>query len=83
LHGISSDVVSDRDRRFQARFLQALEKVFGSKLNFSSFYHPETDEKTKRVNQILEDMLSACILKFQGKWEDDLPFMEFSYNNSY
>jgi len=51
-------------------------------LNFSSSYHPETDRQTKRVNQILEDM-RAYILEFQGKWEDDLLLVEFSYNNSY
>jgi len=28
-------------------------------------------------------MLRACVLEFQGKWEDDLPLAEFSYNNSY
>jgi len=33
------------------------------------------------VNQILEDMLIACI--FRGKWEGNLPLVEFSYNNSY
>jgi len=52
-------------------------------LNFSSSYHPEIDGQTERVNQILEDMLRACISEFQGKWEDDLPLVEFSYNNSY
>jgi hypothetical protein len=35
------------------------------------------------VNQILEDMLCACILSYGAKWEDCLPFAEFSYNNSY
>jgi len=83
LHGIPLDVVSDRDQKFQAYFWQALQKAFGTKLNFSSSYHPETDRQTKRVNQILEDMLSACVLEFQGKWEDDLPLVEFSYNNSH
>ena len=28
-------------------------------------------------------MLRACALEFQGKWEDDLPLVEISYNNSY
>ena len=83
LHGIPKDIVSDRDRRFQARFWQALQKAFGTKLNFSSSYHPEIDGQTKRVNQILEDMLRAYILHFQGKWEEYLPLVEFSYNNSY
>ena len=83
LHGIPLDIVSDRDQRFQARFQQALQKAFGTKLNFSSFYHPETDGQMERVNQILEDMLRACVLEFQREWEDDLPLVEFSYNNSY
>ena len=37
----------------------------------------------ERVNQILEDMLRACVLTYGAKWEDCLPFAEFSYNNSY
>jgi len=28
-------------------------------------------------------MLRACILDFQGKSEEYLPLVEFSYNNSY
>jgi hypothetical protein len=37
----------------------------------------------ERVNQILEDMLRACVLEYGSKWEDCLPYAEFSYNNSY
>jgi len=28
-------------------------------------------------------MLNVYVLDFQGKWEDCLPLVEFSYNNSY
>jgi len=35
------------------------------------------------VNQILEDMLRACVLDFQGKWGEYFPLVKFSYNNSY
>jgi hypothetical protein len=55
----------------------------GTKLSFSTFYHPQTGDQTERVNQILEDMLQACVLSYGAKWEDCLPFAEFSYNNSY
>ena len=33
--------------------------------------------------QILEDRLRACILDLKGCWEEHLPSVEFSYNNSY
>jgi hypothetical protein len=35
------------------------------------------------VNQILEDMLRACVLNYQDKWDKCLSLTEFSYNNSY
>jgi hypothetical protein len=31
----------------------------------------------------LKDLLRACILEFGNSWEDHLPLMEFTYNNSY
>ncbi|XP_052206750.1 uncharacterized protein LOC127811078 [Diospyros lotus] len=37
----------------------------------------------ERVNQVLEDMLRACVLEFGGSWDEYLPLVEFSYNNSY
>ena len=37
----------------------------------------------ERVNQILEDMLRACVISSKGSWEKWLPLAEFSYNNSY
>jgi hypothetical protein len=54
-----------------------------TKLNFSSAYHPQTHGQTKRVNQILEDMLRDCALKDKKSWDKYLPYVEFSYNNSY
>jgi hypothetical protein len=42
-----------------------------------------TDGQTERVNQVLEDMLRACVLSSKGSWESWLPLAEFAYNNSY
>jgi hypothetical protein len=52
-------------------------------LHFSSAYHAQTDGQTERVNQILEDMLRACALQYERSWDKSLPYVEFSYNNSY
>jgi hypothetical protein len=54
-----------------------------TKLNFSSAYRPQTDGQMERTNQILEDMLRACALKYGKSWDKNLPYAEFSYNNSY
>ncbi|GKB21619.1 putative reverse transcriptase domain-containing protein, partial [Tanacetum coccineum] len=29
------------------------------------------------------DMLRACLIDFEGNWDDHLPLVEFAYNNSY
>jgi hypothetical protein len=60
-----------------------LHETLDTRLHFSSTYHPQTDGQTKRVNQILEDMLRACALKYGRSWDKSLPYAEFSYNNSY
>jgi hypothetical protein len=83
LHGVSKTIVSDRGPQFVAKFWEVLHKSLGTKLLHSSAYHPQTSGQTKRVNEILEDMLRACVLEFPQKWDDCLPLAEFSYNNSY
>src|SRR4051812_25192773 len=55
----------------------------GTHLSFSTAYHPQSQGPVERVNQVLEDMLRACVISFGKKWEESLPFAEFSYNNSY
>jgi hypothetical protein len=75
--------VSDRGPQFVSKFWEELHKSLGTKLLHSSAYHPQTSGQTDRVNQILEDMLRACVLEFPQKWDDCLPLAEFSYNNSY
>ena len=55
----------------------------GTNIRFSAAFHPQTSGQVERVNQILEDMLRACVISFGMKWEDCLPYAEFSYNNSF
>jgi hypothetical protein len=82
LHRIPKTTVSDRGPQFVSKFWEELHKSLGTKLLHSSAYHPQTSGQTKRVNQILEDMMRSCVLEFPQKWDDCLPLTEFSYNNS-
>ena len=83
LHGVPRTIVSDRGPQFTAHFLEHLHKMLGTNLVRSSAYHPQTSRQTERVNQILEDMLRACVISSKGSWDKWLPLAEFSYNNSY
>ena len=83
LHGVPITIISDRGPQFTTRFLEHLHKMLGTNLVRSSAYHPQTFGQTERVNQILEDMLRACVISSKGSWDKWLPLAEFSYNNSY
>ncbi|KAL5831658.1 hypothetical protein ACOSQ4_017012 [Xanthoceras sorbifolium] len=83
LHGTPVSIVSDRDPRFTSRFWPSLQKALGTRLNFSTAFHPQTDGQSERTIQVLEDMLRACVMEFKGSWDTHLPLMEFAYNNSY
>ncbi|KAK1615471.1 hypothetical protein QYE76_020988 [Lolium multiflorum] len=82
-HGVPKKIVSDRESMFTSAFWKQLHEALGSKLDYSTAYHPQTGGQTERTNQILQDMLRACALDFGGSWEEHLPLAEFSYNNSY
>jgi hypothetical protein len=83
LHGIPKMIISDCGAPFIAQFWEQLQYALGTKLIRSSAYHPQTDGQTDRINQILEDMLRACVLQYDKNLDKCLPLAEFSYNNSY
>ena len=55
----------------------------GTKLCLNTTYHLQTDGQSEWTIQTLEDMLRACTLEFQGNWDEHLPLVEFTYNNSF
>ncbi|GKC91539.1 putative reverse transcriptase domain-containing protein, partial [Tanacetum coccineum] len=82
-HGVPVSIISDRDSKFTSNFWQSFQKAFGTQLDMSTAYHPQTDGQSERTIQTLEDMLRACIIDFGKSWDNHLPLVKFSYNNSY
>jgi transposase InsO family protein len=74
LHGVPKKVAFDRGTQFTSKFWERLHETLDTQLRFSSAYHPETNGQTKRVNQILEDMLTACALQYGRSWDKSLPY---------
>src|ERR1044072_8468760 len=83
LHGVPLEINSDRGSLFTSRFWQSFQNVMGTHLSFSTAFHPQSSGQVERVNQVLEDMLRACVISFGKNWEKSLPFAEFAYNNSF
>jgi hypothetical protein len=79
LHGVPKKIILDRGSQFTSRIWKSFHENMDTKLNFRSPYHPQTE----RTNQILEDTLRACALQHGSSWDKSLPYVEFSYNNSY
>ena len=83
LHGVVVSIVSDRDPNFTSHFWKHFQSALGTKLKFSTAFHPQTGGQSEQTIQTLEDMFRACVIDFLGGWEKYLALMDFAYNNSY
>ncbi|XP_074355998.1 uncharacterized protein LOC141695667 [Apium graveolens] len=82
LHGVPVSIIFDRDTRFTSHFWKGFQQAWGTRLNFNTAYHPQTDGQSERMIHTLEDMLRACALEWIGDWDKYLYLVEFAYNNS-
>jgi hypothetical protein len=82
-HEAPISIISDRDPIFTSQFWKSLHQAMGTQLDMSTAYHLQTDGQSERTIQTLEDMLRACVIDFSGSWDNHLPLIKFSYNNSY
>jgi transposase InsO family protein len=68
LHGAPRSIVSDRGPQFTAQFWKSLHASMGTELDYNIAFHPRTDGQMERVNQVLKDLLRACVLTFGSDW---------------
>ncbi|WRX14095.1 Reverse transcriptase domain - like 10 [Theobroma cacao] len=76
--GLKRDVAE-----FVSKCLGKLQEALGTKLDFSTAFHPQTDGQSERTIQTLENMLRACVIDLGVRWDQYLPLVEFAYNNSF
>ncbi|MBW0462506.1 hypothetical protein O181_002221 [Austropuccinia psidii MF-1] len=89
--GIFTNIISDRDPKFTSALLTNLHQLLGTKLFFTTAYHPQTDRLAKRIMQTLEDMVRIfCAYGLEFKdcdgfthyWCTLLPALELAYKKS-
>ncbi|MBW0505143.1 hypothetical protein O181_044858 [Austropuccinia psidii MF-1] len=54
--GIFTNIISERDPKFTSALCKNLNQYFGTKLSFSTAYHPQTDGLAEIMIQTLEEM---------------------------
>ncbi|MCO5600479.1 hypothetical protein L7F22_054592 [Adiantum nelumboides] len=83
-HGLPSSIVSDRDPRMTSNFWKGLFENLGTRLNFSSAYHPQTDGQSEIANLTIVDLLKSYVTEVdqRSQWEKYLPLVEYAYNNT-
>ncbi|KAF7647356.1 hypothetical protein LDENG_00173630 [Lucifuga dentata] len=73
IHGLPSDIVSDRGPQFDSQFWRAFCKLLGATPSLSSGYHPQTNGQTERANQQLEVVLKCMTSENPATWSQMLP----------
>ncbi|KAK9168962.1 hypothetical protein Syun_001102 [Stephania yunnanensis] len=68
LHGVPRFVISNRNMKFVSHFWRRLWKKFGTKLQFTSAYHPKMNGQTKVVNRTLGGMLCFLVGEHPKQW---------------
>ncbi|MBW0575566.1 hypothetical protein O181_115281 [Austropuccinia psidii MF-1] len=89
--GLFQNIISDRDPKLTSALWTNLHNLFGTKLSFSTAYHPQTDGLAERMIQALEDMIikfCAYGLEFKDSdgfthyWCTSIPALELEYKTS-
>ncbi|KAG5281322.1 hypothetical protein AALO_G00069940 [Alosa alosa] len=81
LHGLPSEVVSDRGPQFTSSFWRAFCKLLGASVCLSSGFHPQTNDQTERANQQLETVLRCVASQNPTTWSEQLPWAEYAINS--
>ncbi|MBW0574204.1 hypothetical protein O181_113919 [Austropuccinia psidii MF-1] len=89
--GLFQNIISDRDPNFTSELWKNLHNLFGTKLSFSTAYHPQTDGLEEIMIQTLEDMIRRfCAYRldlkdsdsFTHDWCTLIPALELAYRTS-
>lgn len=83
LHGIPSNIVSDRDPIFINNFWRDLFQLARVRLNLSSAFQSQPDGQSEVANKVISMYLRCLTGDRPRHWLRWLPWAEYCYNTAY
>jgi len=81
-HGLSKKFITDRDKLFTSKFWETLTAELKINHKMLMTYHPQMNEQSKQMNQMVETYLRHYINRNQNNWVQLLSTAQFAYNNT-
>lgn len=81
LHGLPTDIVSDRGPQFTSMFWKEFCNLLGASVSLSSGFHPQSNGQTERMNQDLETTLRCLTNHNPATWSEQLVWVEYAHNS--
>ncbi|XDV12910.1 hypothetical protein PO909_001459 [Leuciscus waleckii] len=81
IHGLPTDVVSDRGPQFISKFWGEFCRLLGASVSLSSGFHPQTNSQAERANQDLERVLRCLVSQNPSSWSQQISWVEYALNS--
>ncbi|XP_045563684.1 uncharacterized protein [Salmo salar] len=81
LHGLPTDIVSDRGPQITSRVWRSFCSALGINVSLSSGYHPQTNGQTELANQEMETALCCMTSANPSSWSVQLPWVEYDHKS--
>lgn len=81
LHGLPTDIVSDRGPQFTSTFWREFCTLLGATVSLSSGFHPQSNGQTERMNQEMETALRCVASQTPSSWSSQLLWVEYAHNS--
>ncbi|KAI3358305.1 hypothetical protein L3Q82_014680 [Scortum barcoo] len=82
IHGLPTDIVSDRGPQFVSVFWKEFCHLLGATVSLSSGNHPESNGQAECLNQELETCLRCLVSQNQTTWSDYLTWIGYAHTRS-
>ena len=81
-YGLPLGICSDRGVQWNNAFFRSVCSHMGIQLHVTFSYHPEANGQVERMNRVIEEAVRHFVGRAHDDWDEYIPHIEFSINNS-